>query len=384
MRQPECRKSQRTSWVAIGPIVSGSIPASHLSVNCSFIQYTVPVPPRPISNPPNPWHATTTEWLEPPPAARLEVYEDATRSVLSRNDSPDLGFRWSVNPYRGCTHACAYCYARPWHEYLDFGAGTDFDRKIVVKLDAARLLAAAFDRKSWQGETVVFSGVTDCYQPLEASYGLTRACLEVCEAYRNPVSIITKSPLIERDLDRLTALAAVADVRVTISIPLARRRSARAIEPHVASPERRLETIARLAAAGIAVGLNVAPFVPVLSDEGLPELLERAAAAGARWAGFTFVRLRGPMQAVFVERLREALPLRAEHVLARIRDARAGALDDARFGHRMRGEGPYAEAARALFDAAARKAGLATTWADPPTATTFRRPARGPRQLSLL
>src|SRR5262247_3579284 len=159
--------------------------------------------PVPISNPPNPWAATEIEYVEGAPEVKLEVFEDQTRQILARNDSPDVGFTYSVNPYRGCFHACAYCYARPSHEYLSLGAGTDFDRKIVVKPEAPALLRAAFDRPSWQGERVVFSGVTDCYQPLEASYRLTRGCLEVAAEYRNPVGVITKAPLVERDLDLL-------------------------------------------------------------------------------------------------------------------------------------------------------------------------------------
>src|SRR5215212_5202491 len=156
--------------------------------------------PVPISNPPNPWSSTEVEYLEePPPEIRLEIYEDHTRQILSTNDSPDVGFKWSVNPYRGCFHGCAYCYARPSHEYLSFGAGTDFERRIVVKIHAAELLDKALRRKSWRKESIAFSGVTDCYQPLEASYRLTRACLEVCAAHGNPVGIITKGPLIERD-----------------------------------------------------------------------------------------------------------------------------------------------------------------------------------------
>ena len=166
---------------------------------------------RPVANPPNPWATTEVDYLGEAPDAKLEVYVDHTRQILARNDSPDLGFSYSVNPYRGCFHACAYCYARPTHEYLSFGAGTDFERKLVVKPEAPALLREAFEKRSWRGELVVMSGVTDCYQPLEASYRLTRGCLEVCAEYRNPVSIITKAPLVERDLDVLTRLAAVAE-----------------------------------------------------------------------------------------------------------------------------------------------------------------------------
>src|SRR5947207_10147842 len=212
--------------------------------------------PRPISNPPNPWLSTEVEYLEEIPPAELEVYEDHTREILAHNDSPDVGFSYSVNPYRGCFHACAYCYARPSHEYLSMGAGTDFDRKIVVKLRAAELLRAAFSKKSWRRETVVFSGVTDCYQPLEASYRLTRACLEVCVAFTNPAAIITKSALVERDVDVLAELGRVASAFVTVSIPFWDPERARAIDPYVATPARRLRVIETLARAGLAVGVN--------------------------------------------------------------------------------------------------------------------------------
>src|SRR5216117_4112209 len=180
-----------------------------------------------ISNPPNPWATTEVQYLEGAPEVKLQVFADGTRQILAKNNSPDVGFTFSVNPYRGCFHACAYCYAPPSHEYLSLGAGTDFDRKIVVKPEAARLLREAFEKKSWQGELVVFSGVTDCYQPLEASYGLTRGCLEVCAEYANPVGIITKAPLIERDLDVLKALNEKAAVGVTVSIPIWNKEHAR-------------------------------------------------------------------------------------------------------------------------------------------------------------
>src|SRR5881394_68029 len=210
-----------------------------------------PVRPIPISNPPNPWATTEVQYLEGAPEVKLQVFADGTRQILAKNDSPDVGFTFSVNPYRGCFHACAYCYARPSHEYLSLGAGTDFDRKIMVKLRAAELLRVAFAKKSWRKETVAFSGVTDCYQPLEASYRLTRGCLEVCRDYRNPVCIITKAPLVERDMDLLTELSRVARVSVSVSIPLWDRDHARALEPQVPTPQRRMETVARLAATGI-------------------------------------------------------------------------------------------------------------------------------------
>jgi len=276
------------------------------------------------------------------------------------------------------------CYARPSHEYLGFGAGTDFDRKITVKPEAPRLLREAFERPRWKGELIVFSGVTDCYQPLEASYRLTRGCLEVCAEYRNPVGIITKSPLVERDLDVLQAVAKVADVGVTVSIPLWDREHAHAIEPHVASPQRRMQIIERLAAAGLDVGVNVAPMIPGLGDEDIARILEAAAAAGARRAGFVFLRLPGSVAPVFEERLRQNLPLRAERVLGRVREARGGKLYDSRWGVRGRGEGRYAEAARALFESTARRVGLATGCMGGDDTATFRRPDRPGRQLPLL
>ncbi len=343
---------------------------------------------RPVTNPPNPWASTDVAYLEGEnPHADLHVYEDHSRSILSRNDSPDLGFSWSVNPYRGCFHACAYCYARPTHEYLSLGAGTDFERKIIVKPDAPHLLREAFEKASWKGEHLVFSGVTDCYQPLEASYRLTRGCLEVCAEYKNSCGIITKSPLIERDLDVLEALAKVTRVGVAISIPFWSVENARAIEPFVATPQRRMRTVERLASRGVRVGVMVAPIIPGLNDEEMGDVLRAASDAGASFANYTLVRLPGAVKEVFEERLRASVPLRAERVLRRIRETRAGKMNDARFGSRGSGEGPYADSIGALFEATTRKLGLATdraAWDETP-ATTFERPAarKQKRQLGL-
>ena len=314
--------------------------------------------PVPIANPPNPWATTSIEYLEGAPEMKLEVYEDRTRSILATNDSPDVGFKYSVNPYRGCFHACAYCYARPGHEYLSFGAGTDFDRKIVVKIRAPELLRAAFAKKSWAGDAVVFSGVTDCYQPLEASYRLTRGCLEVCAEAGNPVGIITKAPLIERDLDVLQAIAANTAVRVIVSIPFWDPEKARAIEPYVATPSRRVRIIRTLVDAGLTVGVNVAPIIPGLNDAEIPNVLAAARDAGATSAGCVLLRLPGPVAQVFEERLRVSMPLAADRILHRIRETRGGALNDPRFGVRGRGEGPYAATIRALFETTARRLGL--------------------------
>ncbi len=309
------------------------------------------------------------------------MYEDHTRQILAHNDSPDLGFSFSVNPYRGCMHACAYCYARPSHEYLGFGAGTDFETKIVVKLEAATLLRNAFDRPSWKGELVVFSGVTDCYQPLEASLRLTRSCLEVCHQYRNPVAIITKAPLVERDIDVLQQLARDARAHVAVSVPFWNQDTARAIEPYVATPRRRLQTIERLAAAGVPVGVNVAPIIPGLNDEDIAAILKGARDAGAQNAGYVLLRLPGSVKAVFEERLRAMLPTRAERVLHRIRETRGGNLYDSRFGVRGRGEGLYAEAIRSLFETTARKLGLQTGHGR--QQTTFKRPTQPSAQIDL-
>lgn len=309
---------------------------------------------RPIDNPPNPYLSQHAEWLEPPPPAKLEVYEETSGSILSRNDSPDLPFTWSVNPYRGCQHACAYCYARTYHEYLGMGAGTDFDTKIVVKTNAPQLLREAFRKKSWKREAVNFSGITDCYQPLEAAYGLTRACLEVCKEFGNPAMVVTKGFLVVRDADLLASIGA----RVHVSIPFADAETAKLIEPQAPPPARRFEAVRRLSEAGVAVGIFVAPVIPGLNDRDIPAILEQAAAAGARSASFTALRLSGSVEPVFLQRLREALPLRADRVIARLRDIREGKLNNANFGERMSGKGVYWQSIRDLFEISKKRFGL--------------------------
>jgi DNA repair photolyase len=336
----------------------------------------VPNPLRPLANPPNPWATSETRYLEgEAPPAELEIYEDQTRGILAHNDSPDVGFDWSVNPYRGCFHSCAYCYARPTHEYLSFGAGTDFDRKIVVKKRAPELLREAFDEPKWKGELVVFSGVTDCYQPVEASYRLTRGCLEVCAEYQNPAGIITKSPLVERDVDVLQELTRRARLTVMVSVPIWDEQRARAIEPFVTTPARRIRVIERLARAGIDVGVMIGPIIPGLSDEDIGRILQAARDAGATRAGSVLLRLPGAVEDVFTERLKAALPLRAERVLRRIRETRGGKMNDARFEVRGRGEGVYADAIAALFRQTAERLGFRTLMPhDADSPTTFRRP----------
>jgi len=337
--------------------------------------------PQPIANPPNPWASTEVEYLEEIPTAKTEIWADASKEIVAKNDSPDLGFTYSVNPYRGCGHACAYCYARPTHEYLSFGAGTDFDTKIVAKLRAPELLRAAFDRPSWKGEGLMFSGVSDCFQPVEASLKLTRGCLEVCAEYRNPVWIVTKAPLIERDIDVLSQLNRDASVSVAISVPIWDKDLARAIEPGVATPQRRVQTIERLAKAGIPVGVMVAPIIPAVSDEGMGEVLEAAWNAGARFAGYVLLRLPGSVKDVFESRIRAALPMRAEKILHRIRETRGGKLYDSRWGVRGRGTGLYADAIEKVFDSAVNRLGFNAERRD--AAHTFQRPRKATPQLEL-
>lgn len=313
---------------------------------------------RPVSNPPNPWLSGHAEYLELPPAAELKVFEEQAGEILSENTSPDLGFRFSLNPYRGCFHGCAYCYARPTHAWLDLGAGTDFERKIVVKTNAPERLRSAFQRPSWTGELIAFSGNTDCYQPLEASYRLTRRCLEVCHEYRNPVAIITKGSLIRRDLDLLEALHRDARLQVTISIPILDESMARKMEPWVPSPTARLRTLRRLADAGIPVGVAVSPLIPGLNDSQVPDILSAARQAGAQWAFRTLLRLPQETRVVFQERLREEYPDRFDKVMNGVRAARAGRLHDSRFGSRMSGTGRRWEAVEWLFEVTCRRLGL--------------------------
>ena len=329
-----------------------------------------PSPPRPavprgsrrVSNPPNPWASTHVEWIGPPPPVRLEVFEERARTVLTENDSPDVPFRYSVNPYRGCQHACAYCYARPGHQYLGFGAGTDFDSKIVVKTNAAERLRAELARGRAGAEWIAFSGVTDCYQPLEASYGLTRACLEACREFRVNVGIVTKSALVRRDAELLTRFGRFAEPQVFLSIPFADDATARRIEPSVTSISKRFETLRALSEAGVTTGVAFAPLIPGLNDTHVVEVLERAREAGATRAFSILLRLTREVRPIFEERLRAAFPERAGKVLNALDEVRAAQRvrgeRSANFGARMRGAGPRYEAARDLFELTARRLGF--------------------------
>jgi len=312
---------------------------------------------RRVWNPPNPWESTHVEWLGEPPPVEVQVYEEHSRSILAENDSPDVPFRWSVNPYRGCQHACAYCYARPTHQYLGLGAGTDFDARLVAKVDAPELLRAAFARRSWAREEVVFSGVTDPYQPIEATYELTRRCLEVCREFANPVGIITKSALVRRDVDLLVRMSQRAQVSVFVSIPFADEEMARRIEPWAATPKKRLETLRVLSEAGLYTGVSLAPLIPGLNDAQVPTILAEARAAGARSAFTILLRLPSEVRPVFLERLSQAYPDRVGKVVHALEELRATQTSSNTFGTRMRGAGPRWEALMRLFELSCRRLG---------------------------
>ncbi len=336
---------------------------------------------KPISNPPNPFESAHRELLEPAPHVTTQVFEERTGAILSRNDSPDLPFRWSVNPYRGCFHACAYCYARPSHQYWGFGAGTDFESKLIVKPNAAEALRTAFLKPSWKGELVVFSGNTDCYQPLEATYELTRACLTVCAEFRNPVTIITKASLIQRDLDLLRILNDQAYIRVGISVPFADDDVARKVEPQTPSITKRLEAMAVLSAAGIPTAVFLSPVIPGLNEQDIPRILRLARQAGATYATYTLLRLNDNVQPVFLERMAEAFPDRIKKIVNRLKEARSGTLEEKRFFTRHQGRGPGWQTIKQLFDLTIRKEGLQRFRQDETVPATFHRPLSAQRRL---
>ena len=330
---------------------------------------------RRTENPKNRFEAQAVEWLSEPPYALLEVHEERAKSILSKNDSPDIGFRFSVNPYRGCYHGCAYCYARPSHQYWGFGAGTDFDRKIIVKVNAPELLRASFDDPNWTGEPITFSGNTDCYQPLEAAWRLTRGCLAVCAEYRNPVAIITKSALVQRDLDVLCELHAHARLRVYISIPFADDAKARIVEPGASAPSKRFAALEKLSSAGIETGVAIAPIIVGLNDSDIPELLARAHAAGAKRSFKTALRLPAEVLPVFEGRLGQAFPDAAAKVMSSVVQIRRGKKNESAFGERMRGFGPRWDIVEDLYNVHRRRLGFVD---DPESffdlGTTFQRP----------
>jgi DNA repair photolyase len=283
------------------------------------------------------------------PNPKTIFLEDASESIISRNDSPDIGFGASLNPYRGCEHGCAYCYARPTHEYLGFSAGLEFETKIMVKRRAPELLRRELSSPKWQPQLLAMSGVTDCYQPAERQFRLTRQCLEVLAEFRNPVSIITKNFLVTRDLDVLRELAAFDAVNVFISITTLNADLAGRMEPRASRPMQRLRAIEMLAKAGVPVGVLVAPIIPGLNDREIPAVLEGAREAGATSAGYTMLRLPHGVKDVFTDWLKEHFPERLDRILGTVRTVRQGRLNVSDFGARMRGEGPYAEQVAQMF-----------------------------------
>jgi DNA repair photolyase len=326
--------------------------------------------------------------VEPDPAAGGEqpgpetVYlRDSSRSVIARNDSPDIGFDASVNPYRGCSHGCAYCYARPTHEYLGLSAGLDFEGKILVKEDAPELLRRELSSRRWEPKVLSMSGVTDPYQPVEKKLRITRRCLEVLAEFRNPVVIVTKNHLVTRDMDLLSELARHDASAVAVSLTTLDDDLRRVMEPRTSSPARRLAAVERLAAAGIPVGVMTAPVIPGLNDHELPNLLSAAAASGAGFAAYVPVRLPGAVRPIFEDWLMRHFPDRKEKVLNRIRSMRGGGLNDPRFGSRMRGEGVFAEHVARLFDVSCRRAGIERGRFPKLSTAAFRREREGQPRL---
>jgi DNA repair photolyase len=301
---------------------------------------------------------------------------DESRSIINCVvDSPDLPFKWTINPYRGCEHGCIYCYARPTHEYLGMSCGLDFETKIMVKHEAPDMLRRELASPNWAGEPIAFSGVTDCYQPLEAKLGITRRLLEVCAEFSQPVSIVTKSHLVTRDIDLLQRLARIGATRVAISITTLDHDLAMTMEPRASSPRDRLRAIRELRDAGIEATVMNAPIIPGLNDREMPAVLEAAAAAGAVAAGWMLLRLPYQIKTLFLEWLQRCVPDKAARIEHLIRETRGGELSSSRFGERMRGTGRHAEAIRAMFKVYARRYGLDGDL-KPLSSASFRRPGR--------
>lgn len=316
------------------------------------------------------------DWLneEDLPAPQTQYFIDSTRTILAKSDSPDLWHMYSLNPYRGCEHGCIYCYARPSHEYFGLSSGLDFETKILVKPDAPELLAKEFNKPGWKPKVIALSGNTDCYQLAERRLRVTRGCLEVFLRYRNPVGIITKNALVLRDLDLLMEMANLNLVAVTLSITTLDNQLCRRMEPRTSAPEKRLQAIEKLAAAGVPVGVNFAPAIPGLNDHEMAAVLAAAAEHGATRAGMVMLRLPFAVKELFVNWLAAHYPDRAAKVLSAIRDVRNGQLNDPRFGTRMTGEGERAETLFRMFEVCCKKFGLNQD--TPPLSTErFRRPS---------
>ena len=287
-----------------------------------------------------------------------EILVDQSWSIVSKNNSPDIPFDYSINPYRGCEHGCSYCYARPTHEYLGMSAGLDFETKIVVKDDAVKLLRDFLARPAWKAKPMMMSGVTDPYQPIERERKITRGILQLMLDCKHPISVITKNALVQRDTDLLASLAKDNLVHVAISITTMDRQLARVMEPRTSSPDARFRAIKTLADANVPVRIMTAPVIPGLNDHELPDLLSRASDAGASTAGYVMLRLPGAVEPVFVDWLRQVRPDVQEKVLAKVQEVRGGAMNDVTFGRRMRGTGVRADSIAEMFKMFARKYAL--------------------------
>jgi DNA repair photolyase len=295
---------------------------------------------------------------DPAPRPPTQVTEERARSIISRNDSPDIRFDQSINPYRGCEHGCVYCYARPSHGYLNLSAGIDFETKLFAKTNAAELLRTELGRRSYVCSPINLGANTDPYQPIERRYRITRSVLEVLAECGHPCTIVTKNALIERDLDLLAPMARAGLVHAFVSVTSLDNRLASTLEPRASAPHRRLEAIATLNAAGVPCGVLVAPIIPMVTDRWIEQILERAATAGVKRAGYTVLRLPYELKDLFREWLALNVPERAEHVMSLIRQMRGGKDNESRFGARMRGEGPFAELIRQRFRRACREFGF--------------------------
>jgi DNA repair photolyase len=316
-----------------------------------------------LATPKNRFVSTTTtvdeEWDDSEePLPQTEFLADDSQTIIAYNDSPDLGFNASVNPYRGCEHGCVYCYARPTHEYLGFSSGLDFETKIMVKHHAAELLRKELSAQKWKPQTIAMSGVTDCYQPIERKLKVTRGCLAVLAECRNPVGILTKNSLVTRDIDLLTELARFDAAAVFISLTSLDTKLRASLEPRTSPPKARLRTIEKLAAAGIPVGVMIAPVIPAVNDHEIPALVAAAADAGASYAAYVAVRLPHANKELFEQWLEEHMPDRKDKVLGQVRSLREGKLNDSAFGQRMRGVGNLAKQIEQLFNVSCRKSGI--------------------------
>jgi len=320
---------------------------------------------------------------EVPESIPVTLEPDHAREVITTNDSPDIPFEQSVNPYRGCSHACSYCYARPSHSYMGLSPGLDFETRLFYKADAARLLEEQLARPGYACKPIMLGANTDPYQPLERRMRVTRSVLEVLASTRHPVSVITKSALVLRDLDLLTQLARQGLTSVALSITTLDVELKRRMEPQTASPAARLRTLATLHEAGVPCGVLVAPVIPALNDHELEDILAAAAQAGARWAGYVLLRLPYEIKDLFAAWLTEHYPQRAEHVMSLIRAMRGGRENDPRFGARMRGTGPYALLLKNRFRLACRRLNLNVTGRDALSTTLFRPPVGPGGQLRL-